>query len=82
MQETMKDYEKELEASFRTIQEGDIIQGTVIDVNEKEVTLDLKYYTQGIIRVEDMSDDPGFSVLTDVHEGDLIEATVVKTDDG
>ena len=47
----------------------------MIDVNEKEVTLDLKYYTQGIIRVEDMSDDPGFSVLTDVHEGDLIEAT-------
>ena len=25
MEETMKDYEKELEASFRTIQEGDVI---------------------------------------------------------
>ena len=35
MEETMKDYEKELEASFRTIQEGDVIKGTVIGVNEK-----------------------------------------------
>lgn len=82
MEESMKDYEKELEASFRTINEGDVISGTVIDVNEEEVTLDLKYYTQGIIKAEDMSNDPGFSILTDVHVGDVIEATVVRTDDG
>ena len=82
MEETMKDYERELEASFRKISEGDVISGTVIDVNEEEVTLDLKYYTQGIIKAKDMSADPGFSVLEEVHEGDVIEATVVKMDDG
>lgn len=82
MEETMKDYERELEASFRKISEGDVISGTVIDVNEEEVTLDLKYYTQGIIKAEDMSNDPGFSILADVHEGDVIEATVVRMDDG
>ena len=37
MEETMKDYEKELEASFRKINEGDVIQGTVIDVNEEDL---------------------------------------------
>lgn len=82
MEETMKDYEKELEASFRKIREGDVISGTVIDVNEEEVTLDLKYYTQGIIKAEDMSNDPAFSLLNDVKEGDVIEATVVRMDDG
>ena len=82
MEETMKDYEKELEASFRKINEGDVIQGTVIDINEEEVSLDLKYYTQGIIKAADMSDDPGFSVLDDVKIGDVIEASVVKMDDG
>ncbi len=82
MEETMKDYEKELEASFRKIREGDVISGTVIDVNEEEVTLDLKYYTQGIIKAEDMSNDPTFSLLNDVKEGDVIEATVVRMDDG
>ena len=82
MEETMKDYEKELEASFRKIREGDVISGTVIDVNEEEVTLDLKYYTQGIIKAEDMSNDPAFSLLNDVKAGDVIEATVIRMDDG
>lgn len=81
-EETMMDYERELEASFRKINEGDVISGTVIDVNEEEVTLDLKYYTQGIIKAKDMSADPGFAVLEEVHEGDVIEAIVVKMDDG
>lgn len=82
MEETMKDYEKELEASFRKIREGDVISGTVIDVNEEEITLDLKYYTQGIIKAEDMSNDPAFSLLNDVKAGDVIEATVIRMDDG
>lgn len=82
MEESMKDYEKELEASFRKINEGDVISGIVIDVNEEEVTLDLKYYTQGIIKASEMSDDPGFSVLNDVRIGDVVEATVVQMDDG
>ena len=82
MEESMKDYERELEASFRKISEGDLISGTVIDVNEEEVTLDLKYYAQGIIKAEDMSNDPAFSLLNDVKAGDVIEATVIRMDDG
>lgn len=82
MEESMKDYERELEASFRKVNEGDVISGTVIDVNEEEVTLDLKYYTQGIIKAGELSDDPGFSILDDVRIGDEIEATVVRMDDG
>lgn len=80
--ETMDDYKEQLEASLRRIREGDILTGTVIDVNEEEVTLDLKYYAQGIIKVADLSNDPDFAVLEEVHKGDVIEATVVKTDDG
>lgn len=80
--ETMDDYKAELEASFRKISEGDILAGTVIAVSEEEITLDLKYYAQGIIKVEDFSNDPDFAVLEEVHVGDEIEATVVKTDDG
>lgn len=80
--ETMADYEKELEASFRKISEGDIISGTVINVDEEGVILDLRYYTQGVIKAEDMSDDPTFSVLNDVKVGDIVEATVVRMDDG
>ena len=80
--ETMKDFEDQIERSFRTINEGDIIKGTVIGISEEEVTLDLNYYTQGIIKLENLSDDPDFSIFADVHEGDIIEATVIRLDDG
>lgn len=80
--ETMEDYSKELEATFRKIDEGDIIAGTVISVNEEEVLLDLNYYAQGIIKAEDMSNDPKFNILDEVRIGDTMEGTVVKTDDG
>ena len=80
--ESMDDYKEELEASFRRINEGDILSGTVISVNEEEVVLDLKYYAQGIIKVEDLSDDPDFSAKDSVHPGDVLEATVISTDDG
>lgn len=80
--ESMKDFEKELERSFRTINVGDIISGSVIGVNEEEVILDLNYYTQGVIKVENLSNDPDLAVLEEVQEGDVIEATVVRIDDG
>ena len=82
MAETMEDYKDELENSFREIKEGDIITGTVIGVSEEEVALDLKYYTQGIVKAGDWSNDPDFHVMEDVHLGDVVKATVKKTDDG
>ena len=80
--ETMKDFERELEASFRKISVGDIIKGTVIAVNEEEVILDLRYYTQGIIKAEDISNDPGFVLQEEIQVEDVIEATVISMDDG
>lgn len=80
--ETMKDFERELEASFRKIAVGDIIKGTVIAVNEEEAVLDLRYYTQGIIKAEEMSNDPGFMIQEAIQIDDVIEATVISMDDG
>lgn len=81
-EETMEDFKDELEASFKKISEGDIMTGTVIGVTESSVILDLKYYTDGIIRLEDYSSDPSFNLKEDVHVGDEITATVIKRDDG
>ena len=82
MAESMKDYETELEASFKKIEEGDILTGTVISVDEKEVVIDLKYYAEGIIPAEDYSREPGFSLKEEVKVGDEVSATVVRKDDG
>ena len=80
--ESMEDYSRELEASFRTIREGDVLSGTVIGVNEEGVTLDLNYYAPGVIKAADISRDPSFSVLAEVKVGDKLEGVVVKKDDG
>lgn len=79
---TMDDFAKELEASFRQIHVGDILEGTVIGISESEITLDLGYYTDGIVRLEDASDDPAFSIKNDVQMGQMISAAVIKRDDG
>ena len=83
-----KKEQKRMESLLATMAPGDSVlttsgfYGVVIDVTDEEVTLDLKYYTQGIVKAEDLSDDPNFSILDDVKIGDEIQATVVKTDDG
>lgn len=77
---SMADYEKELEASFKKVEEGDMMTGTVIAVDEEEITLDLRYYTEGIIKVTDYSREPGFLVKDEVHIGDEVTATVIGRD--
>ena len=80
--ESMNDFEEELNQSFRKIKEGDVLTGTVISVGDAYIALDLRYYTKGIIRLEDFSEDPKFSARHDVNIGDEISATVVSIDDG
>ena len=80
--ESMADYAAELEASFKKVREGDILTGTVINVSESAITLDLKYYTEGIIRLEDYSSNPDIVLKDAVQVGDEISATVIRTDDG
>lgn len=82
MAESMKDFEQELEASFKKIEEGDIITGTVVSVDETGVVLDLKYYTEGFIPAEEFSREPGFNIKEAVQPGEEIQATVLRKDDG
>lgn len=80
--ETMEDYAAELEASFKKVRVGDIVTGTVIGVTDSQVLLDLKYYAEGVIDKENLSNDPDFNMKEEIHPGDEITATVIRTDDG
>ena len=79
---SMDDFQQETEDSFKTVEEGDVLTGTVIAVDENDVTLDLKYYTEGIIHNADYSREPGFIAKNEVNVGDEVTATVIKKDDG
>ena len=79
---TMGDFEEQINKSFIKIKEDEIVKGTVIGISDTEVTVDLGYYAEGIIRLEDLSNDPRFSIKADVIIGQEITATVIKEDDG
>ena len=75
-------FEQMLEDSVKTIRNGEIVQGTVIDVKEDEIILNIGYKADGIITRNEYSNDASL-VLTDaVHVGDTMEAKVLKVNDG
>ena len=60
-------FEQMLEDSVKTIRNGEIVQGTVIDVKEDEIILNIGYKADGIITKNEYSNDASL-VLTDaVH---------------
>lgn len=79
---SMDEFKDEIARSFKKIKEGDILTGTVIGISETEVALDLGYYTEGIIKLEELSNNPAFSIKADVTLGEEISAMVLREDDG
>lgn len=81
-QETMADYEEQINASFRKFREGDKVTGTVVSVEEEEVILDLNSFSQGVIPAGEYSDDPSFHAMDEIRTGDTLTAVVLDSDDG
>ena len=81
-QETMADYEEQINASFRKFREGDKVTGTVVSVEEDEVILDLNSFSQGVIPAGEYSDDPSFHAMDEIRTGDTLTAVVLDSDDG
>lgn len=79
---SMDEFKEEIINSFQKIAQGDILKGTVIGVSDTEVIVDLRYYAEGIIKLEELSNDPRFSIKADITVGDEISAEVIREDDG
>ena len=60
--ESMDDYLEELELSFKRLRNGDLVKGPVIGVGETEVIVDLGSYAEGIVPIDELSNDPKFSI--------------------
>ena len=81
-QETMADYEEQINASFRKFREGDKVTGTVVSVEEDEVILDRNSFSQEVIPAGEYSDDPSFHAMDEIRTGDTLTAVVLDSDDG
>jgi 4-hydroxy-3-methylbut-2-enyl diphosphate reductase len=75
-------FDQMLEESFVTIRSGQVVKGTVIDVKEDEIILDIKYKSEGIIKRNEYTNDSSLDLTTVINVGDEMEAKVLKMNDG
>ena len=77
---SMDEFAEELEKSFHKHMPGDIVSGPVIGISDSEVIIDLGSYAEGIIKLEELSNDPRFSIKADITIGEVVSATVLRED--
>ena len=75
-------FDQMLEESFKTIRNGEVVQGTIIDVKEDEIILNIGYKADGIISRNEYSNDQNLDLTTVAKVGDEMEAKVLKVNDG
>ena len=77
-----KSFEQLLEESLVTIRNGEVVSGTIIDVKEDEIILNIGYKADGIITRSEYSNTPNLDLRNEVKVGDPLEAKVLKVNDG
>lgn len=75
-------FEQMLEDSLVTLHTGDVVKGTVIQVVNEEVSVNLGYKSDGVIPRGEFSSDPTVIPSELVQPGDEIEVFVIRVNDG
>lgn len=75
-------FEQMLEESLKTIRNGEVVEGTVIDVKPDEIILNIGYKSDGIITRNEYTNEPNVDLTTVVKVGDTLSAKVIKVNDG
>lgn len=76
-----EDFAAMLEESFKTLNTGDKVTGTVLKISQNEVHVDLGVKHAAYIPMHELSDDPSFNAEESIKVGDEIEAVVVRVND-
>ena len=75
-------FEQMLEESLKTIHNGEVVEGTVIDVKPDEIILNIGYKADGIISRSEYTNEPNADLTTMVSVGDTMTVKVLKVNDG
>ncbi len=75
-------FEQMLDASFKTIHTGEVVEGTVIDVKPGEAILNIGYKSDGILTKNEYTNDPAVDLTQALKVGDTLEVKVIKVNDG
>ena len=82
VQNTMEDFEQLLEENIKSIHNGEVVEGTVIDVKEDQIVLNIGYKADGIIVRSEYTKDPELKLSEAVKVGDVLKVKVLKVNDG
>ena len=77
----MENFEAMLQDSFKTLNTGDVVTGTVEQVSDTELQLDLGAGVTGYIKAEQITDDSSQKLTSLYKKGDRIEAFVIRVSD-
>ena len=75
--ELIPDYE----STFPTINEGEVVHGTVVRVDKDEVLVDIGYKSEGVIPVAELSIRRSVNPADEVSVGEQIDALVMTKED-
>lgn len=75
------DFEKMLNESFKTVHNGEVVEGTVIDVKPDQAILNIGTKADGILTRNEYSNDNSLDLTTVIHVGDKMEVKVMKMND-
>lgn len=75
-------FEQMLDESFKTIRAGEVVEGTVIDVKEDEIILNIEYKADGILTKSEYTNDNSVVLSEVVHPQDKMTVKVLKVNDG
>lgn len=78
---TAENFEQMLNDSFKTLNTGDTVRGTVTNISANEIHLDLGAKVTGVIMRDQITDDPAAKLEDMFHVGDEIDAFVIKVSD-
>ena len=84
VQNTMSEQEnfaQLLEESFKTLNTGDTVRGTVISVTNTEVHVDIGSKVTGVLTIDNVTDDPQAKLEELFKIGDEVEAVAVRVSD-
>ncbi|MDU5559240.1 bifunctional 4-hydroxy-3-methylbut-2-enyl diphosphate reductase/30S ribosomal protein S1 [Anaerococcus vaginalis] len=71
-----------IEDSMKKIYPRDVVNGTIIDVKDDEVFVDIQYRADGIVKLDEMTEQQRENPKDNFEIGQEVEVYVIKLDDG
>jgi small subunit ribosomal protein S1 len=69
------------DATFRTIEEGEVVTGQVVRIDKDEVLVDIGYKSEGVIPASELSIRKSVDPADEVHLGEEVDAIVLTKED-